>query len=236
MQGIDPLTLEPVEVFKEDRKSRVWRVQLPDGESAVVKLFTDAPLKQWLWALVGRHPAQREVRWHRRLAEEGVPTVVILAQGQDASGRRWLVTPYAGLSLYNWLRTCDPWSSADRAKRSDLSRQLGQLVARLLAIHVNVRDFKASNLLVGDDGKLRLIDAGSAYGARGTPALARALSMLTKVHANLIDASTYHRDLAAVRPSAADRMRVYRAMLEAFAPDHPPDGLQHLPGQSVFEK
>ncbi len=228
------LSRAALEVFKEDRRSRVWRVVDAAGDDYVVKLFTDSRLKQTVMAWAGRHPAQLERQWHARLAEQGVAVVPIVDYGVDKRGQHWQVSPYAGVSLYNWLRQMDPASAEHQRTRRDLGRSLGRLVARLLAVHVTIRDFKASNLVVGTDGVLRVIDAGSARGGRGVPALARALSMLTKVHANLQDAAGYHTSPEAVRPGPVDRARVYRALVAAFD-GWPPDGMQYLPGQEVFK-
>lgn len=228
--GESLLGLAPAEVFKEDARSRVWRVDAPDGRAWVIKHFVHAPWKQKLTARLGTHPAQREQQWHQRLAQNGLAVAPIEHEGVYPDGTRWLATPYLGVSLYNWLRHCDP--QRDARQRHDLTRQLGRLTGLLLAMRVQHGDHKASNVVLDDAGVLHLIDAGACRGFKGTPLLGAALPMLLNLHANLRDAATYHTDPAAVTPTRSDRLRFYRAMLAGWKTM--PDGLQHLPRHREF--
>lgn len=225
-----PLSLTPEAVFKEDRRSKVWRIRDAQEQSWVVKLFLHASWRQRLTAMLGLHPAQHEAAWHERLAMAGLPVVPIVAAGADERGRRWLLTPYVGVSLYNWLRHCDP--THDVAKRHDFTRQLGRLTGQFIAQRLSHRDHKASNIVVDEDGKLSLIDAGAVRGAKGVPRLALALPMLKNLHDNLADAVTYHEQPDRVAITRSDRMRFYRAMCGVW--DKLPDGLQHLPRSEEF--
>ncbi len=225
---------EPVEVFKRDGRSEVWRWDDDTGRAWVIKRFLHPPWKQRLSARLGRHPAQRERRWHERLAVAGVPVAEIAAGGVDSQGRHWLVTPSLGPSVYNWLRYCD--AERDVEARHDFTRQLGRLTGQLLAMRVRHGDHKISNVVIHttDDGtsQLHLIDAGACDGFKGTPLLGAALPMLLNLHRNVADAATYHDTPDAVKPTRADRLRFLKAMLEAW-PSYP-DGFQHLPRSKEF--
>jgi tRNA A-37 threonylcarbamoyl transferase component Bud32 len=227
----DPLELTPVEEFKRDRRSRVWSVRDEAGRRWVVKHFLHSPHRQRLTAALNCHPAQREAKWHGRLERNGVPVVPVAEAGVGEHGRHWLISPYAGPSLYNWLRHCVPAASV--VKRHDYTRQLGKIAGQLLAGRLLHRDFKSSNVVIGDDGVLRLIDAGGVRSARELPLLARALMMLTRLHDTFVDAASYHATPDAVRPTRVDRLRFYRAMATTWK--KAPDGLARLLRSKEFD-
>ncbi|MEM9881695.1 MAG: lipopolysaccharide kinase InaA family protein [Planctomycetota bacterium] len=239
----DLLQCPEAEVYKHDRRSRVWRVADKSagavaaatggsvttsggGGGWVVKRFEHNLKRQRLARAVGQHPAQREVKWNQRLRTAELPVVAIAASGVDGTGRSWLATRHVGVSLYNWLRQSDPDDPATRRHRRALTRQLGAIVGRLLVNKVVHGDLKASNLLVDADGRLRMIDVGACRGGKGTPLLGQALPMLKTLLANLRDAASYHPKPDAGAVSRAERMRFFRA-LRATWPT-PPDGLQYL--------
>ncbi|MEM1107783.1 MAG: lipopolysaccharide kinase InaA family protein [Planctomycetota bacterium] len=222
--------LPEAEVFKRDRRSRVWRVVDEAGRSWVIKRFEYSPLRQRLVAKVGQHPAQREIDWHAKLIAAELPVVPIAAAGHDESGRRWLITPWIGDDLADWVRD---GRLLDRPKlRQDVARQLGSIAGRIMQMRVLHRDFKARNVVVDDAGKAWLIDAGGCRGGKGTPLLAIALRMLTLLHRTARGA--YEESGSAGKfPTRADRQRFFRAMLSAWP--SLPDGLQHLPHSREFD-
>ncbi|MEM6457894.1 MAG: lipopolysaccharide kinase InaA family protein [Planctomycetota bacterium] len=237
----DLLQRPEIEVYKHDRRSRVWRVADEPGDANtaaaasgvknsgggwVVKRFEHNLKRQRLARAVGQHPAQREAKWNERLLTAELPVVPIAASGVDDAGRSWLATRHVGVSLYNWLRQSDPDDPATQRQRRALTRQLGAIVGRLLVNKVVHGDLKASNLIVDTAGRLRMIDVGACRGGKGTPLLGQALPMLKMLLANLRDAASYHPNLAAVAVSRAERMRFFIA-LRATWPT-PPDGLQYL--------
>ncbi|MEM8739496.1 MAG: lipopolysaccharide kinase InaA family protein [Planctomycetota bacterium] len=230
------LTAETVEswpevrVFKDDRRSRVSLVEGPDGRGWVLKLFKRPALRQRVARWVGQHPAQRELKANRRLAEAGVPVVPIVASWVDREGRSWLVTPRVGDSVYHWLMGCELADGG--TQRRALTRRLGALTGRLLAMKAEHGDYKSSNILVDDGGELHLIDVGAVTSSKGRPLFAAALPMLKTLHENLEDAATYHADPQAVAVTRTDRLRFFRAMQGAW--DTAPDGLQHLPRSEEF--
>lgn len=219
-----PRVMRPVvEWFKQDRKSRVWRVQDEQGRSWVVKRFERPAWRQRLAVLLRIHPAWKERRWHTALSEQGLPVVRIMEHGIDEQGRHWLASPYVGVSLYNWLRLTPPGRSA---MRHDLTRQAGRLTGELLARRLYNRDHKGSNLVIDSAGKLWLIDAGGCRSSRGLPWIAAALPMLLKMQQNLQAAADAHENPSAVRLTRADRLRFFRAMIACWPTM--PDGSQHL--------
>ena len=209
---LDELTTRPpIEVFKDDGKSRVWRVADEAGTDWVVKRWQFARWRQRLRWCVRCHPAQAEHRRHRALIGLGLPVMPVEHCGWSAGG--CLVTPYRGLSLYNWLRLGGPSEAEARAAMYDT---LGTLIGRLFKAGVYHRDFKASNLIVGgESGGMWLIDAGTAKRQRGGVSDSQQQRMLEQVWANLLDAATYADDPAAVQPNDTDRQRMERSLAAA---------------------
>jgi len=195
------VSLHPAEVFKDDRKSRVWRVVDKAGDSWVIKRWKHAALRQRLQWWTGFHPAQVENRRHGELDRAGLPVQPIEAVGYQVGGV--VVTRYRGVSLYNWLRTGGP---RDAGARRAMYQRLGALLGRMFAARVIFRDCKASNMLVDPDaGSLWLIDVGSARVTRLPVPAHHRTQMIEQVWANLIDAATYADEPRAVAPTAADR-------------------------------
>src|SRR5690606_33147395 len=87
-----------------------WSVKTADG-LVVIKQFTYRTLRQRLAALLGCHPAQREVQVQRRMIAAGLPVVPIMATGREG-GRLWLATRHVGESLQHRLKTCGPDEAA----------------------------------------------------------------------------------------------------------------------------
>lgn len=221
------LALPELAVFKEDRRTRVWRVEDGRGQGWAIKRFGHPALRQKLSAAFGAHPVQRETLWHDRLITAGLPVAPAYDLGSDDAGRRYQATPYFGPTLYDVLRQ-DPPPSAER--RHELTRQAGRLTGQLLALRIFYRDLKASNLVVDEHDVVRLIDAGDCRGAKGTPLLATALRMLTKLDRHTQQAGPGY---SFVQVHRTDRLRFFRAMFTAWP--SPPDGLQHLPRHPDFK-
>lgn len=224
------LSMPEIEVYKEDRRSRVWRVEDEAGRAWVIKRFDHSPLRQRLMAKIGQHPAQREVNWHAKLITAELPVVPIAAAGHDGLGRRWLVTPWRGDDLAMWIRQGRLGNDASR--RHEVTRQLGSMAGRIMQMRVFNRDFKARNFVVDEDGKVWLIDAGGCRGGKGTPLLTIALRMLTLLNRTARGAAQESEQLDA-GPTRTDRQRFFRAMLTAWPAL--PDGLQHLPRSREFD-
>lgn len=222
----DLLALPESVLYKEDRRSRVWLVEDASQRRWVIKRFEHHTLKQRITAKLGQHPAQREATWHAKLIAAELPVVPIVGHGADDGGRQWLITPWVGNDLVEWIKD---GRLSDPAVRHDVTRQLGSLAGRLMQMRVFNRDFKARNIVIGSTGKVWLIDAGGCRGGKGTPLLAIALRMLKLMHRTVADAA---KDMGTPKPSRADRLRFYRAMLTAWPTL--PDGLQHLPRSGEF--
>jgi tRNA A-37 threonylcarbamoyl transferase component Bud32 len=200
----DILTAPPAEVYKSDRRSRVWRVDLPPerGGRAVIKRFEYSPLRQAVAWRLGIHPAQRELRAAARLRSLGLPVAEIMGAGTERSGwgiRAWVATRWLGRSLHNRLRDGD---LDDFARRTAAAEAVGRLTAGLLSEGLVNRDHKASNLILDDAGRVWLIDAGAVRRAEALGAHVAAAVMLTG-----LDRST-PPPLA----SRTDRLRVVRAL------------------------
>lgn len=162
-------------VFKEDQRSRVWQVEGPNGP-LVVKRFEYAPLRQSIAALLGQHPAQREVRANRMLQNLRVQVVPIVAFGRQRATigiRYWLATPKYGQSLDKLL--VGP-SHLDRT----ITDAVANLVQKLQTTRIFFKDLKTSNILIDHDGQAWLIDVGSARTARSNQHLPRMLAMLDR--------------------------------------------------------
>lgn len=183
---------EPVEVFKHDARSRVWRIDAPDGRPYVVKRFEFNPIRQALGRLLGVHPGMREIKQTGLLIDRGVPVVPIIASGIQRRGAGvyfWLVTPYIGKSVFNLLYHGD---LSDDQRRAAVLDRIGRLTRGLIAEGFFNRDHKASNILIDAAGKPLLIDCGAVRWQGGKVDSRR---MLTNLTANLAEAGATDADL-----------------------------------------
>ena len=191
---------KPVRVFKQDARSRVWRIDAPKGKAYVVKRFEHSPLRQRLAAMLGFHPGQRELRCYDLLKRESIPTAPIIASGTSPAGlgvRFWLVTPYFGTSLHNLFN--EKGLAGQDARRGRVLTAAGRLTGDLIRKGLFNRDHKASNILIDSDDRAHLIDFGSVR--RGCdPALAK--RMLDNLDATLAQAGASERDRALLRETA----------------------------------
>ena len=218
--------------YKDDRRSHVWLTDADQasatGDRWVVKVYRGPAWRQTLQWRLNQHPAQWERRWVDRLADMDLPVVHVAAGGFDV-GQAWLVTPYRGETLHKWIRRGQ--LGRDAPTRHAVTRQLGQIVGRLTHAKVLHRDAKASNFVIDDKGRVRLIDVGGCRGAKGVPLLGIALRMLATLHESVQIAAGKADDPAAL-PTRSDRMRCFAALRDVW--DRFPDGLQHLPRNPEF--
>ena len=174
-------SVKPTQVYKQDRRSRVWRIDAPDGRAYVIKRFEYSPIKQMLAGMLGIHPGQRERRCCEMLKAAGLAVVPIVGGGVSQR-KYWLVTPYTGKSLYNLLHHGE---LTDPQKRTQLMTAVGQLTRQLAAKGLFNRDHKASNIVVDEDAKPWLIDVVGVRRSRGQKDTDR---MLANLRGNLLEA------------------------------------------------
>jgi tRNA A-37 threonylcarbamoyl transferase component Bud32 len=187
---------EPKQVYKHDARSRVWRIDAPDGRAFVVKQFQYNPFRQLLGAALRIHPAQREQRTAKQLIAIGLPVAPIIASGYQRTGpgiRLWLATPHKGISLHNLF---NQGHLTDPDRRQRILQAVGQLASDLIQHNLFNRDHKASNILIDDQDKPWLIDVGAV---RRSSSHAGADRMLANLCHTLTQAGAPDADLALVR-------------------------------------
>jgi tRNA A-37 threonylcarbamoyl transferase component Bud32 len=143
------------EVYKSDRRSRVWLALDPEGVGWVVKRYEQDRGRQRVAWGVGMHPAQREARASRRLERAGVSVTPVAGLGMQA-GRGWLMTRWMGDSVQRVVAG----GGLDEGATDRLMRDLGRLSGQLLVAGWWNRDHKASNHVLDGRGRLWLIDVG----------------------------------------------------------------------------
>ncbi|MCY1071276.1 protein kinase [Nannocystis sp. RBIL2] len=151
-----------------DRPAEVVRVgpyqicrRLGQGSMGTVYLADDDRLARQV-ALKLLHEEQSGPRLQREalaLARLSHPNVVQVFEVGVADGRAFVAMEYVpGQTLYAWLRACPrPWREV-LAVLLDAGRGLAAVHAAGL-VH---RDFKPSNVVLGDDGRARVFDFGLA--------------------------------------------------------------------------
>ncbi len=167
------LAATPIEVFKHDHRSRVWRVRV-DGSDYVIKRFEHSRIKQTLARWMGRHPAQREARMARRLAADGVAVVPVAARGTH-HGRSWVATRRVGASVQRLLTD---GQLGGRDARAEAARALADLLADLLDRGWFFRDFQTANIVLEEPGRAWLIDVGSVRRSARRDHAVRMLALL----------------------------------------------------------
>jgi tRNA A-37 threonylcarbamoyl transferase component Bud32 len=175
------LAKKPDEIFKQDRRSKDWLIDDGDlDQPVVVKRFMHSPIKQRLTWLLGLHPAQREIKAHQMLAELGIAVVPIVASSSfSESSAAWLATPYLGPTFQHVL-------AEGNAKHSweQVIEAVSILVATLIQANIHNRDLKSSNIVIDNNARAWLIDAGAARTVDGVGQVARMLAMLEHTASN----------------------------------------------------
>ena len=160
-------------VFKRDRRSSVWRVEV-EGESFVIKRFEYAPWQQFLARLIFLHPCQVEMRTNRKLLQMQLSTVGVEATGYTSGGRAWLATRWTGKTISQSLR------GMRYHERKMIAEDLAKLLEALINKKIFFRDIKTTNLVVKSDGTLAMIDVGSAKYFLTQHQIIRMLSLLDR--------------------------------------------------------
>jgi tetratricopeptide (TPR) repeat protein len=141
-----------VEPLGQGGQGRVWAaVDELTGQRVALKLVPSG---------AGDEAARREVAVLRALRLPGV--VRLLDEGRDGPWR-YLVTELADGAPFPGLPRPAPWSCVAEPTRQ-LLRVLGQ-VHRAGVVH---GDLKPGNVLVGSDGRVRLLDFGLAHASAST--------------------------------------------------------------------
>lgn len=140
------------------------------------KLQREVALKEVTHAGLGHDAARRLAAEARAMAKISHPNVVAVYDvADDGQGELVLVMEYVpGRTLRHWLREAEhPWSEV--VQRLVLA---GRGLAAAHAAELLHRDFKPANVLVGDDGSIKVTDFGlaKAAGDRSDPAASLAAS------------------------------------------------------------
>ncbi len=219
-----PLNQTPACLFKADDRSRVWLAHRSDGSACVVKLFVFSRWRQRLLSWLGHHPGHNEKIRHAQLYKQGIAAIQINETGQ-AHGEHWLITPYRGLSLHNWLKT--QAAHAHQPVRRDLAFEFGALTGQLLNKRYFFRDHKVSNMIVDDEHQLWLIDAGTVRRTWGRGLNRGAVRMIRQAHETAIKAFQSCEDPSPTSLTRTDQLRFIRGLQHAW-PTCPPAVLREV--------
>lgn len=170
----------PAETYKDDDRSRVWRIDHATHGPVVVKQFVYQPARQRVSLVVGVHPAQLEAARNHQLQEAGVPVVPLIDGGEERvgfGGRAWLATPLMGTSMQR--RIANP--ATDDAQATGLIDDAAALTRRLIDAGYTFKDLKPSNIVLDDTGQPRLIDVGSTKPDTSRKQVTRMLAVMDRV-------------------------------------------------------
>lgn len=107
---------------------------------------------------------KRLLREAQTLAQVSHPNVVQVYEAGEFDGRVFLAMEYIrGVTLGSWLDSIE--NLPERTRQRDIIRQFIAAGRGLQAAHdagLAHRDFKPDNVLIGDDGRLRVVDFGLA--------------------------------------------------------------------------
>ena len=102
--------------------------------------------------------AARLEREARALAKLAHPNVVAIHEVGDADGHTFIAMEHVrGPTLRTWMAGEHPWS-----ERLEMVRQAARGLAAAHDLGIVHRDFKPDNAIVGEDGRLRVVDFGLA--------------------------------------------------------------------------
>jgi len=107
--------------------------------------------------------SKRLLREARALARISHPNVVEIYDVGTDGDRVWLAMELVeGRTLKGWALANPPGSKAQRDAALELLRQAAAGLSAAHAVSMTHRDFKPANVLVGDDGRVRVVDFGLA--------------------------------------------------------------------------
>lgn len=198
-------------IFKHDARSKVWQTLPVDDHEYVIKLFTFNTLKQQFLAIIGLHPAQQEIRAHKRLEQLKIPVVKILCKGRYKF-QFLLVTQAQGRSVHNWILT--NFHHSPFQQRQSITKQLGTLVGQLLKNGYYFKDMKQSNVIIDQQNQLKLIDAGSIKKTCKRNQIMHAIKMLGLLNHTAHQAAMYQTNDQSIKLTQTDQMRVVKAVLK----------------------
>lgn len=108
----------------------------------------------------GESERARVLREAQALAQLNHPNVVAVYDTGEHEGGVFIAMEYVlGQDLQGWLKTRRSWQAV-----VEIMAQAGRGLAAAHASELVHRDFKPANVLVGDDGRVRVVDFGLAKG------------------------------------------------------------------------
>lgn len=163
-------------MFGQSDQVRIGRFQLlkalgEGGHGSVFEAYDEqlargVALKVLNPGMLGADPegaSRRLLREAQALAQLNHPHVVQVYDSGRQGDRVWVAMELVrGASLRAWLRDVDASRAAKRLEIFDKLRQAGRGLAAAHEIGIVHRDFKPENVLVGDDGRVRVADFGLA--------------------------------------------------------------------------
>jgi tetratricopeptide (TPR) repeat protein len=212
--------------YQAGERVGAWRIEAQIGEGGMARVYrasrADGQFEQ-IVALKVMHAGAGGAAAHRfdgerkRLAALEHPGISrIIDGGATPDGR-----PFMAIELVEG-ETIDVWARAARRPRAEVLRLVCRLCEAVSHAHARLilhRDIKASNVLVTQDGQIKLIDFGIAAGVGGDDALGLApLTLATAAPEQLRgDAVTAATDVFAVG-------MLIHALAAGALPKRRPDG------------
>lgn len=204
------------EIYREDGRRRIWVVTAADGSRYVLKLHPGSPFLQLATTLLGRHRLQREAQLHQFLIEDSHSAARPLLTGCQWTifgCRRWLATPFLGLSLDLWIRYGG--ASLDPQRRHLLTRALGRLWGRMLIRSLAPVALEAGDVVVDEQNRLSLVGGSRIELRSGAIETPEGLALLTSFQKSLEEACQRR---PTDRITRTDRLRFLQALAEVWSP------------------